>query len=84
LDVERLDAIVSPYEPGFSMPPASALRQSPVIFRSTKLRAQLFCPAIPENQQPDDACHHSHRDPNDDGYFRGTQCWYVHDLPPMF
>jgi hypothetical protein len=75
LDVKRLDTVTSPFKPGFSMPPAPAFRQGAVIFSSTKLSAQPFCPAIPENQQPDDACYRNHCDGNDYGDLCGTQRW---------
>jgi hypothetical protein len=84
LDVESLDTVAAPFEPGFSMPPAPAFCQSAVIFSAAKLRAQPFCPAIPEYQQPDDACHRNRRDGNDYGNLCGTQCWDVHALPPVF
>jgi hypothetical protein len=84
LDVESLDTVTAPFESGFSVPPAPAFRQSAVIFSSTKLSAQPFCPAIPEDQQPDDPYYRNHCDGNDYGNLCGTQCWYVHDLPPVF
>jgi hypothetical protein len=83
LDVERFDTVIAPFEPGFSMTPAPATCQGAVIFSSAKLRAQPLCPALPEKKQPDDACNHNHRGGDDYGYFFGTQCWYVHDLPPV-
>jgi hypothetical protein len=84
LDVERLDTVIAPFEPGFSMPPAPATCQGAVIFSATKLRAQPFCPALPEKKQPGDACNHNHREGNDYNYFCGVHYWYVHDLPPIF
>jgi len=66
-DVESLDAIIAPFEPGFRMPPAPAARQSAVIFSATKLRAQPFCPALAENKQHADACNHNDRNCNDYG-----------------
>jgi hypothetical protein len=70
--MESLDTVIAPVEPGFSMPPAPACRQSAIIFSSTKLSAQPLCSAISQYKQPDDACNHNHGDSNDYGYFCGT------------
>jgi hypothetical protein len=68
LDVERLDTVIAPFEPGLSMPPTPAFHQGAVILSATKLSAQPFCPAIPENEQPDDTCNHNHPDCDHYGY----------------
>jgi hypothetical protein len=60
LDVEGLDTVIAPFEPGFSMPPAPALRQGTVIFSSTKLSAQPSCPALAENKHQGDASDDNH------------------------
>jgi hypothetical protein len=65
LDVEGLDTVIAPFKPGFSMPPAPAFCQGAVIFSSTKLSAQPFCPALSENKHQGDACNDNHAECNE-------------------
>jgi hypothetical protein len=66
-DVEAFDSFCALVEPGFRMPPITALLHGARIFSATELAAQSFGPALSEKEQRRDTRNHNHDESDDRG-----------------
>ena len=55
-NVKPLDSLCPPFEPGFPVPPATAVLHGAGVFSATELSPQSFSPALSAPKERGDAC----------------------------